>query len=283
MDTIYTEENDLKNMQNRLLEMFLWYHEFCCEHKLKYYMVGGTMLGAVRHKGFIPWDDDIDVAMPRGDYERFLKYTEGRNFGKYRVEGNSSLKEDFLYVYGKVYDTDTLLTENTRKKIKRGIFLDIFPLDGVGNSQEEAARNYKKIHIWHNLLLSRVCVLRKGRSFHKNAAIFMAHCIPSIFLNDKKLADKIDDLCKQADYDSSEYIGNLLGNWGMREVMPKSVIGEPTEYIFENHTVYGVENYDEYLTRLYGDYMTLPHIEKQITHHDYIECDLEKSYLNDTE
>ena len=78
VDIICTEKNDLKVMQERLLEMFLWYHEFCCEHKLKYYMAGGTMLGAVRHKGFTPWDDDIDVAMPRGDYERFLKYTVGK-------------------------------------------------------------------------------------------------------------------------------------------------------------------------------------------------------------
>lgn len=279
MDKIYNGENHLTELQKRLLDMFIWYHNFCREHNLKYYMAGGTMLGAVRHKGFIPWDDDIDVIMPRSDYEMFLKITANKVFGKYTVESNSSPKKDFLYVYTKVYDTESVLTENTRQRVRRGIYLDVFPIDGAGNSQEEAQRNFTKIHHRHNFLLSRVCALRKGRSLYKNAAILLTHCIPSCFLNDKKLADKIDDMCKTVDYDSALYVANLLGNWGVREIMPKSVIGNPTEYIFEGHTVYGIENYDEYLTRLYGDYMTPPPPEKQVTHHDYIECDLNESYL----
>ena len=112
-------DTSMNDMQKKLVDMLQWYHEFCKKHNLNYYAVGGTCLGAVRHQGFIPWDDDIDVGMPREDYNRFeaLMKEEG-NSGKYVLEMPFENK-DFVYAYGKLYDTTTTLIENTRYKTKR--------------------------------------------------------------------------------------------------------------------------------------------------------------------
>ena len=120
--------------QRKLLTALQWFHHFCSEHNLRYYAVGGTCLGAVRHKGFIPWDDDIDVGMPRKDYKKFLELTSAIQDNElYKVEYLPS-KHGFTYPYCKLYDIGTTLIENSRYKIKRGIYIDVFPLDGIGLS-----------------------------------------------------------------------------------------------------------------------------------------------------
>ena len=105
---------NLNGIQLKLLEMFKWYHEFCVDNNLKYYALGGTMLGAIRHKGFIPWDDDIDVGMPRDDYNKFIELTCNKKFGKYIVESIYDNNPDYYYGYSKLYDTSTTLIEKTR-------------------------------------------------------------------------------------------------------------------------------------------------------------------------
>ena len=110
------EEKGMNDLQIKMLEMMSWYLELCEKNNLRYYVVGGTALGAVRHKGFIPWDDDIDVGMPRADYEKFQELVRTVDIGtRYKVEFPSERK-DFVYPYGKVYDTTTTLVEHTRYK-----------------------------------------------------------------------------------------------------------------------------------------------------------------------
>lgn len=273
-------ERKLTELQTKLLPMLEWYHNFCVEHNLRYYLLGGTMLGAARHQGFIPWDDDIDVGMPRKDYEMFLTLTKGKKFSNYIVESIDTAATDFFYGYSKIYDTRTTLVENTRYKIKRGIYIDVFPLDGVGANRSEGISTFKSIINKYRLLLARTCAIRGKRKWYKNFSIYVARLIPNFIVNNKKLMLSIDDICKQKDFDGCAYIGNLYGNWGEREIVPKNVMGVPTLYKFENLDVYGAENYDAYLTSLYGDWRKLPPKEKQVTHHDYLMCDLEKSYID---
>ena len=132
------EKNQPNEMQTKLINMLKWYHEFCVTHKLRYYIVGGTMLGAVRHEGFIPWDDDIDVGMPREDYNRFLEICKGIQAHQYIVEAPTEENPEFKYLYAKIYDTTTTLVENVRNPINRGVFIDVFPLDGIGATEEDA-------------------------------------------------------------------------------------------------------------------------------------------------
>lgn len=173
------------------------------------------------------------------------------------------------------------MIENTRLKIKRGIYLDIFPLDGIGNTQEESERNYKPIHWKYNLLLTRVTGIREGRSWLKNTAVKIARLIPEWLLDNKKLLQSLDRDCKKFVFDGSVWVGNLVGAWRFKEIMPKEYFGRPTLYEFEGHMMYGPEQMDAYLTRLYGHWHQLPPVEKQKTHHDYIVCDLNKSFLSE--
>ena len=267
----------MNEIQIKLVEMLKWFHEYCDKENLRYYALGGTMLGAMRHKGFIPWDDDIDIGMPRKDYERLQDVFDNNANQRYMLETPSTDKKDFCYPYVKLFDKETTLVENQKYKIVRGLYLDIFPLDGLGNNIETAKRIYKTIEHNRNLLLLKTSGIRKGRSFAKNAAICLFKIIP---INEKKLLRRVANPNNIQDYDSSVIGGNTLGAWRWKEIMPINHMGTPTLYQFENIEIYGAENADAYLSHLYGDWRQLPPKEKQVTHHDFIYLDLNKSWLN---
>lgn len=265
-------------LKTALLDMMKWFHEFCLHNEIKYYALGGTMLGAVRHHGFIPWDDDIDVGIPRGDYEKLaLLLTKAE--GRYRLETQNNGNRDFIFPYSKLYDTHTTFIEKARVPIKRGIYIDIFPLDGLGNTIQESAKNYKKIDMLHMLLVARVTTVDSKKSKTRNMAIKLSRMIPNFLLSNKKLIKKIDSQCKKRAFENCEYGGNLLGHWRFKEVMKRDIMGTPTLYDFEDMQIFGAEKYDDYLKCLYGDWHQLPPKEKQVSDHGYLLLDLHKSYL----
>lgn len=268
----------LNPLQQKLLETLKWFHEYCEENDIKYYVCGGTQLGASRHGGFIPWDDDVDVAMPRPDYEKLIASLKDKT-GRYVLETPYSGNKDYLYTFAKLYDTTTTLVEHTKHNCKRGIYLDIFPLDGVGNSSEDVKKIFPKVDRANKFLMTRSCAIRKGRSFYKNAAICVSRLVPQFIVNDKKLSIKVDILAKKCNYDDSKYVVNYMGAYGIKEMVEKRIMGTPKKYAFEDIYVYGVEYDDEYLTHLYGDWRKLPPEDKRVSHHDFMEIDLERSYL----
>lgn len=268
----------LENMQHVLLDMLKWFHEQCIGNHLRYYVVGGTMLGAVRHNGFIPWDDDIDVAMPRKDYEEFIKIFSKRN-GRYHVESPNDDNKEYTYLYAKIYDTQTTLVEHQRTEIKRGVYIDVFPLDGIGNSYDDACLNFRKIFRSIRLHDMSVCAFRKNRKWYKNLSIILGRMICPIFVSERKLSKSIRKMSIARDFDQFEYVGNLVGNWGVKEIILRKYLGTPTLYAFEGIEVYGPEDYENYLTSIYGNWRQLPPKEKQISHHDFVSLDLNKSYI----
>ena len=272
----------MNELQEKLLDIMAWFHNFCVKENLRYYVIGGTFLGAIRHKGFIPWDDDIDVGMPRRDYEKLITVFQNENnhkIDKFKLETPYSNASDYLYTFSKLYDTTTTMVEKLRIECKRGIYLDIFPLDGIGDTKEEAYKNFKKIDFLNMFLMTRVCAIRKSRSFYKNAAIVVSRIIPNFIIDNKKLSQKVDQLCKKLDFDTSNYVCNCMSPYRSTEIIEKRLLGKPTEYQFESITVYGPEYYDEYLKHIFGDYRKFPPKEKQVSHHDFVMFDLNKSYL----
>lgn len=269
----------LTDTQKCLLNMLDWLDSFLNQNSINYYVIGGTMLGAVRHGGFIPWDDDIDVGLPRPDYDRFI--TLFKENEKYILETPYEGNSGFLYTYSKLYDKHTTLIERQRNSIKRGIYIDVFPLDGLGNTYDEAYNIFSNVDRHNMLLMTRTCALRKQRNWKKNAAIVLGRMIPEFILNTKKLSLKVDSLCKEKNYYDCQFVGNLNGTYREREIINKRIFGIPTEYKFENIIVKGPEKADEFLTQIYHDWRKLPPVDKRGVQHDFIYCNLNEPYLEE--
>ena len=272
----------MNELQEKLLGILRWFHAFCEKENLTYYISYGTALGAVRHRGFIPWDDDIDVCMPRADYERCKDvFTSNKNqIGKYLLETPYMDASDYLYTFNKLYDTQTVLIEKSRNNCKRGIYLDIFPLDGAGDTIDDAYNYHRGIDRNHMLLMTRVCAIRKQRSIYKNFAILAARLIPNAFFDEKEWTRKIDQMARQRDYTECQYVCNYMGPYRVKEIIEKRMSGKPTIYEVEGIQLYGPEHYEEYLAHLYGDWRKLPPVEKRGIQHDFLYLNLEQSYLD---
>ncbi len=265
-------------LQEKLTQMLGWFHAYCTEHDLRYYLIGGTMLGAARHQGFIPWDDDVDVGMPRRDYEKLIALMKD-DVGEYRLESPRQYTGKIIASYAKLYHTGTTLIEESIYNLKKGIYIDVFPLDGAGQTREDGIQHYQPIVFWDNILATRVCTVRKGRSFVKNAAAVAGKILP---ISIGWLIQKLDSMCASRDFDQCEYVGNLMSVYRKKEIMPKAIYGEPTIYRFEGLQVCGVENADGYLTHVYGDWRQLPPEEKRVSLHTHVYMNLNESYLDES-
>lgn len=269
----------MTELQRKLLEMLIWLDHFCRDHNLQYYAIGGTLLGAMRHQGFIPWDDDIDIGMPRPDYEQLKYLMKNEIFDRYLLETENSNNWEYCYPFSKLYDTTTTLVENVRTGLKRGIYIDIFPIDGIGKGDNPDIRWYSKIKRKYSLYLTRVAGIRKGRNPLKNFSIKVMQIFPQFIIDDVKLRKDISVMCQKYSLYDSKWAGNLVGNWWKKEIIPSYFFGKPVEYLFEGFKIYGVERADEYLTALYGEWRKLPPVYAQVSHHDYLKCDLNNGYL----
>ena len=267
----------MNSMQEKLLEIVKWYHDFCIANNLRYYMIGGSMLGSARHKGFIPWDDDIDVGMPRKDYERFLDLTEGKVIDHYTSESFRSGNPDYVFPFAKLYDTNTTLVEIKRIPVRRGIFMDVFPLDGASFSKRYQ-QSYNKFHLWKNLLSVMTAEVNENRKWNVNMSIRLAAVIPFHDALVKRLLYLIDHFCKTIDFDNAKTVANLVGSRKSKELLDREIFGTPTLYEFEDTFLYGPELYERYLTELIGDWRTLPPEDKRNGHFTGY-CDLKKGYL----
>lgn len=273
----------MTDLQKRELELLSRFDELCTAEGITYYAAEGTMLGAARHGGFIPWDDDIDVALPRPDYERLKSLFGNQRNGDTYFETPESDDEKFATPYSKFYDVRSTLKERYKKPLTRGVFLDVFPVDTLGDDLDSALRRLSVIRRKKNFLLTRVTAIRRERSFYKNAAIAVSGLIPSVFADTRKLRMKIDKMCGELPYDESKFGGLALSDWGAREIMPLSFFGKPKRYKFEDTEINGVADEDAYLSHVYGDWRTPPPPEKRVTKHDFMALDLDVSYLGGEE
>lgn len=268
----------LNDLQKKLLEMLTWLDRFIRDNNLVYYMVEGSLIGAARHSGFIPWDDDIDIAMPRHDYEKLCTLLREPK-DHYLIETIHGDNQDYLYTFAKFYDLNTRLTERLRKPVTRGVYIDIFPLDGLGRTMKASLSRFRKIDRKNMFLMTRTCAYRKDRKWYKNLAIFFSRLIPNFLINEKQYARKIDSLSKQIDYDDSTYVSILMSTYRERDIHRKDVFGRPTELKFENISVLVPQHYDEYLQRLYGDWRKMPPVSQRKTAHDFVGLDLNSSFV----
>lgn len=259
---------DIKEIQKIALDILVYVDNICRENNIKYSLAGGTLIGAIRHKGFIPWDDDIDIIMPREDYERFIELMDKSNNKKYKALHFGKSFPNYFYPFCKVCDTDTKLFEgNYINNNELGVFIDVFPIDGIPNEHEKILKKAKNIR--SNLSFScekKYTKSKKGiiRSFLK----FGKYCLVKLF-GWKYWYKRFDKVSNKYNFNDYELSMPYSGCYGERDVFPKKYFDELIEVSFEKHNFMCFKDYDKYLTHVYGDYMTPPPKEKQITHHDF--------------
>lgn len=261
----------LKEVQKEQTMILKKVAEFCDKENIKYYLAGGSMLGAIRHKGFIPWDDDIDIVMPRPDYEKFYKIVEENN---YYIDDDLELRSfrfnNLFFPFGKVVNKKLKMeTHYYDNEFDSYLWIDIFPLDGLPENNLKNKLIYKRVRFWRKILLMvevKNDVIEK-ESKHK-FLILPKKFLKKIFGTEKslkKIINKMDKISKTYNWDNCKYIGGLVWGYGPNERLLKSDLGD---YLvdFEDIKVNTMACYDTYLSNLYGNYMELPPEEKRIAH-----------------
>ena len=254
---------DVDLLHQRILRILLAVDATCQQHGLRYYIWAGTMIGAVRHKGFIPWDDDIDIAMPRPDYEQLIAHSRewlAEPFELVCAENDNQ----YPLPFGKVQDASTTLIERLHLRYLGGLYIDVFPIDGV---PANALR--RKLHFAHYEYLKRVLyLLHRDPYKHGHGPSSWVPLLCRRVYSMKDVQQKIRRLLMKYDYDGSQLVADY--DDGSHGAMSKSVLGTPTPYDFEGEQVMGVEQYDTYLSRKYGDYMTIPDGDHQRQHNFHV-------------
>ena len=222
-----------KTLQDIELDILKQFINICNKENLQYYVVGGTLLGAVRHKGFIPWDDDIDVSMPRQDYEKFLtvakKYLSEPYFLQTRITDKNT-----LFNYAKIRNSNTTFIEQSIKKLdmNHGVFIDIFPLDYYPASKVKSFFLYWHIKILMIRIRTEYYSVDKKYPFYKKFIRKMISVILKIlYPNSNLVLNKIDKLLKCVK--DSCLITNYCGFYGKKEVSPIEWFGKGTDLQFE--------------------------------------------------
>jgi len=274
---------ELRKLQLIELDILKQVVELCRRHGLRFYLLGGTFLGAVRHKGFIPWDDDIDIGMPRADFERFAELAPTELAAPLGYESFKHNTEH-IYYHAKVYNYNSRVIDRSGVNPKETYaWIDICPLDGMpGNAL------VRKVYGWYLLFLrflfvysqfdKIVAVSVKKRVWYEQMLVNIGKVIKfDKILNTKKIMYKIDRTLRHLDYETSSYVGNFMGAYRMKEVFPKSFYDEAEEYSFEGELFPAPNKYDAVLTQMYGDYMTPPKEDVRNKHYtEVIEAEIKK-------
>ena len=258
------------------LEMLKQFVSACKKYSLKYYLMGGTMLGAIRHKGFIPWDDDIDVGMPRSDYEKLLGLAQGVLKSPHFLQ-NIYTDKSYPGIHSKIRNSNTTFIESTARKldINHGIFIDIFPLDYYPEDVKEQKRLDQCVHSMNRRISDYYYTFNTKQSLIRRAIGLLDNVKHPDARTTLLERDKVLKSVKE-----SGLIINWGGAWGKKEIVPAEWYGDGVDTIFEGIPVKVPTEYDKWLTQVYGNYMQLPPVNKRVTHHYTEVIDPYTSYID---
>ena len=259
-------------IKGRLFSILSDFADYCDANGLRYYLCYGTLLGAVRHHGFIPWDDDIDVMMPRPDFDKLAALNlKGMN-PNYKLIGYAL--GNSLWPFFKIQDVSTR-TENEYKSNNKHLWIDIFPMDGLPKDIRASDKTLNRTHKLREYYKYYGAIIGKGKNTFRALAK-----IPVILLGKcgvlRLLSRYMDTLARRYDFDQSEYVGEIAWSLGKTERMKKSEYIPATEVEFNGKQFHAPACWDYYLTSIYGDYMTPPE-ESDRTAHKFIAYAIEES------
>ena len=253
------KEITIQEIRMRQISLLLFLDKICSENNIKYSLSDGTLLGAIRHKGFIPWDDDIDVMMPREDYERFLSLSCKR-FSNKRICSCFSDKK-YPFPFAKIMDTETLINEGVDYDFDMGVYIDIFPYDK--SSSCFSSRILFVLLIFFNYKISKICNDKKGRKIRQ---CIVKYCLPFLSLN--KISRFINKMAiKENKKNNSVYRELCFLSYDVsQKAFDISMFENFIIVEFEKHSFPSISSYNDYLISKYGDYMTPPPEEDRKRH-----------------
>lgn len=254
---------DIRPLQMRMLRVMEAFDKTCWEHHLQYGMFNGSLLGAVRHGGFIPWDDDMDVVMPRPDYEQFIAHSREWLPEPYEFV---CAENDPCYPlpFGKVQDASTTLIERLHLSYLGGIYVDVFPLDAVPSGW--LSRHWQ---FWYYGILTQALYwIHRDPYRHGHGISSWVPLLTRRLTTMASLQRKIRRLLTKYDYDTATLVNDY--SEGLHGVMPKEIHASFAPYDFEGKTFMGIKDYQRYLTQIYGDYMKIPDGDHQRQHNFHI-------------
>lgn len=256
------KSDELKRLQVSILDAV---HDFCIENKLNYSLAYGTLLGAIRHKGYIPWDDDIDIMLPRKDYDYFVNHFK---HPYYRVVDDKYSK-DYWFPFAKVVDTRTVIDELSNMPLKLGVNIDIFPVDNYPDDLKESRRLFNRKKIFNYLHNIKMIKISKNRSFIKNLILETLQVITyPIHMN--VIVNKMIEISRSYQFSSTHWKGNIVSSGSrFEERVPSKWFDKTKDVEFEGKSYRAVSEYDALLKAMYGNWRELPPIEKQVTHHAF--------------
>ena len=264
-------DTELRTLQLTILDIALEFQRICEKHNLKYFLIGGSLLGAVRHQGFIPWDDDMDVGMLREDYERFLEICP-KELGEEFFLQTYKTDEYYTHPFAKIRLNNTSLVEDYSQNSKQhnGIYFDIFTYDNMPESKIK-----QKFHYFSFKCLKWAArgkndyyfIETKKRRFAK----FMSFAL--FFLSKKKVIRMCDNVCSMFNKKVCKNVINMGGAYNYNEYTLRTNLENLSELDFEGYKFSVPANYKELLSNMYGDYMKLPPVEQRGKQHNMVKID----------
>lgn len=259
---------EIKELHKCLLNIAIEIDKICKENDIHYTLMGGSLIGAIRHKGFIPWDDDMDIGMAYADYIKFINILKSLNHPwlTFDIPGNKEYEEQFM----KVYDSRTTLKECKSNRIK-GVFVDVFPILPIANKMSTAKRRY-----YYDTVLKMVRYNKTNNSKSSKSKM-LVYKLLGLFHSANGLNKKIQKRRRKLSEKNYQFMNDPDGS--IKGIVPKEYFSEYIYHEFEDTKLMIIKNYDPYLTHIFGDYMELPPKEKRVPGHFEI-LDLNHSYMD---
>lgn len=268
------ESLTLKEIQNETLKLLLIFDSICKKINVQYFLMWGSLIGVIRHKGFIPWDDDLDVMMKRKDFDKLIKYLNSHDLGNIKLASRENTK-NYEYNIPRIYNSNFIYktTLKNQKEIELGIFIDIYPLDNYGNSKKNVNIIYKKIHKYKRNYYIYIGNFHNEKQPKKFLMSIQHKLLNWIYQDNycKKIENKTQAILKKYTSDNDRYVGVATWDSNIKPYyFKKELFNEIIYQDFENIVVPIPKQFDEILKSTYGDYMQYPPKDLQKPSHNYM-------------